>query len=464
LFISMRIAASCGHPRQERSVPRGARISRRLISTSSSDDSGRPGLNGRAASLLRPGGAARFGQMGGDGSSRRYRVMIAEDEPEVRSALADLMTAQAGLDVIGAAEDTDTAISIAEEHQPDVALVEVKMRGGGAPRAIREIADRSPATKVIVLSAFEDRFTVVEMIRAGAAGYLVKGTPPEEIVRAVERVLRGQTSLSAEVAGGVVEELTTHLQREQERSEAEREQIERIEGILRGNGLSIVFQPIVGLETGTIIGAEALARFAGSPPLPPDRWFAEAGSVGLGTDLELHAIELAVRDAPRLPEDAYLSLNCSHWTLLSGKFLRALGTFPAGRVVVEITEHAEIENYDALDGALDLLRAHAVRLAIDDAGAGFASLRHTLRLAPDIVKLDISLTRAIDHDRGRRALASALISFADEMGMSIVAEGVETKEELATLRGLGVQHAQGFLLGYPVPVNELVSSTRIPPS
>jgi EAL domain-containing protein (putative c-di-GMP-specific phosphodiesterase class I) len=123
------------------------------------------------------------------------------------------------------------------------------------------------------------------------------------------------------------------------------------------------------------------------------------------------------------------------------------------RIVVEITEHEAVEDYAALVRSLDTLRGLGCRVAIDDAGAGFASLRHTLQLAPDIVKVDISLTRDIDSDRGRRALASALISFADEMGMTIVAEGIESQAELDTLRELGVIYGQGYFLAEPAPLS-----------
>jgi EAL domain-containing protein (putative c-di-GMP-specific phosphodiesterase class I) len=123
----------------------------------------------------------------------------------------------------------------------------------------------------------------------------------------------------------------------------------------------------------------------------------------------------------------------------------------ATRMVLEITEHEAIEDYAALATALEELRTLGVRIAIDDAGAGFASLRHTLLLRPDMLKVDISLTRDIDEDRAKRALTSALISFADEMGMAIVAEGIETEAELETLVSLGVPFGQGYYLAKPAP-------------
>ena len=150
----------------------------------------------------------------------------------------------------------------------------------------------------------------------------------------------------------------------------------------------------------------------------------------------------------QLPPRAYLSVNCSHRAARLGDLLSLLAPV-AERMVVEITEHEAVDDYDELARALAPLRELGVRIAIDDAGAGYASLRHTLQIAPDIVKVDISLTRSIDSDRGKRALASALISFAEEMEMTIVAEGIETAAELQTLKDLGVHYGQGYFLAHP---------------
>jgi EAL domain-containing protein (putative c-di-GMP-specific phosphodiesterase class I) len=236
--------------------------------------------------------------------------------------------------------------------------------------------------------------------------------------------------------------------------------VDEIHRFLSGEGLSMAFQPIVDIETWTIAGYEALARFRSIPLRGPDEWFAEAMTLELGLQLELAAIRQALAALPSLPETAYLSVNCSHRTASTVE-LRDILTAAAPRIVVEITEHDAVDDYERLGDALSSLRARGIRIAIDDAGAGFASLRHTLLLAPDIVKVDISLTRDIDSDRGRRALASALISFADEMGMTIVAEGIETEAELATLRELGVRFGQGYYLSEPKPLAAIVGVSAL---
>jgi EAL domain-containing protein (putative c-di-GMP-specific phosphodiesterase class I)/CheY-like chemotaxis protein len=379
------------------------------------------------------------------------RVLIADDEPALRGALADLLEHEDDVVLIGAAGDADEAIALAGDERPDVALVDVSMPAGGGARAAREIARCSPDTRVIALSAFEDRPTVLEMLRAGAVGYLVKGTAGEEIVDSIQKVMAGGASLSGEVITGIVAELTKQLRREHDEREhidARRGEIERF---VAGEGVSMAFQPIVDLASGATVGFEALARFSSPPPRPPNEWFAEAVALALGVQLELTTVAQALRGLSRVPEGVYLALNCSHRAAVSEE-LAALLAPHAERLVLEITEHEAIEDYDDLVGALAPLRARGTRIAIDDAGAGFASLRHTLHIAPDIVKLDMSLTRGIDADRTKRALAAAMVSFAEEVGFALVAEGIETREELEALRELGVAFGQGFFMAEPGPL------------
>ena len=379
------------------------------------------------------------------------RVLIADDEPALRVALADLLEHEDDVVLIGTAGDADEAIALAGDEHPDVALVDVSMPAGGGARAAREIARCSPATRVIALSAFEDRPTVLEMLRAGAVGYLVKGTASEEIVGSIQKVMAGGASLSGEVIAGIVSELTKQLRREEDerqRLDARRDEIERF---VAGEGVTMAFQPIVELSTETVVGFEALARFASPPPRPPNEWFAEAVSLALGVQLELTTITQALRALPRIAPDRYLAVNCSHRAAVSPELATLLEPH-AARIVLEITEHEAVEDYEHLVDALAPLRARGARVAIDDAGAGFASMRHTVRIAPDIVKLDLSLTRDIDTDRARRALATAMVSFAREMGCALVAEGIETAGELATLRDLGVGFGQGFFLAEPGPL------------
>jgi EAL domain-containing protein (putative c-di-GMP-specific phosphodiesterase class I) len=232
----------------------------------------------------------------------------------------------------------------------------------------------------------------------------------------------------------------------------------QIERVLRERDFSLAFQPIFALEGGVPLGAEALVRFDDELEEGPAVWLARAHEVGLGIELELAVVEAAVAQIDRLPSDAVLTVNAGPDVLASGRLPDALGEAALGRVVVELTEHLRVEDYPYLAGTLGELRGAGVQLAIDDAGAGFASLTHILRLAPDFIKLDRQLTRGLDTDPGRRCLANSLARFADETGAAMIAEGIETAAELAALQKLGIAHGQGFYLARPGPIEELRSA------
>jgi EAL domain-containing protein (putative c-di-GMP-specific phosphodiesterase class I) len=219
----------------------------------------------------------------------------------------------------------------------------------------------------------------------------------------------------------------------------------RVRASLEASAFSSHFQPIVELDSGTVVGYEALTRFSGSESPAPA--FAAAARAGLGIELETATTRAAVKAAVGLPPEAYLSLNASPQFILSGGVAAVIAGI--GRpVVIEVTEHVAIGDYDSLRRSL-ADRGPEVRLAVDDAGAGFASFRHILELAPHFVKLDIGLVRGIDQDPARQALAAGMVFFATERGLKLIAEGIETAEELATLLRLGVPLGQGFLLGRP---------------
>ncbi|WP_455925713.1 sensor domain-containing phosphodiesterase [Pseudomonas putida] len=231
----------------------------------------------------------------------------------------------------------------------------------------------------------------------------------------------------------------------------------RISAVLAGNQPTIVYQPIFDFQGMTICGWECLSRFNVEPIRSPDQWFNEAADAGLGVELECHAIAAALKNMDALPSGTYLTLNCSPQLITSGRLIELLGLCPASRIVLEVTEHAIVNDYRTLLLALKPLRQIGVRIAIDDAGAGYASMRHILQLRPDMIKLDISLTQGIDHDPQKRAMASALIAFARETGSTIVAEGVETRSELEALRLLGANKVQGYLLGRPLTLQDALA-------
>jgi EAL domain-containing protein (putative c-di-GMP-specific phosphodiesterase class I) len=231
---------------------------------------------------------------------------------------------------------------------------------------------------------------------------------------------------------------------------AERTRLEGVRMIIQATidnkAFHPVFQPVVALASGVTIGFEALTRFDDGQR--PDLCFLDAAQAGLGLELEAACLRAALRAAVALPEQAWLSLNASPDLAIARAPLIAILAGTEREIVLEITEHVPIASYADLMGSLQGLRGR-VRLAVDDAGSGYAGLQHLLEIQPDIMKLDIALVRSVDVDPGRRALIASMIAFAHETGCTVLAEGVETQAELDTLRALGVTLGQGYLLGRP---------------
>lgn len=233
-----------------------------------------------------------------------------------------------------------------------------------------------------------------------------------------------------------------------------------IDDAIRAGSPNIAFQPIVGLGDLSISGVECLARFFVEPARPPDQWFADAHSIGMGGTLELMAMERGLELSRALPRDWSVSVNVSPPVLVATNVLPSLAGVDPHRVIVEITEHVRIEDYAPVLLALRPLREAGIRIAIDDAGAGFSTLSHILAIQPDVIKLDLSLTRGVDRDPGKRAMTAALSEFARRTRTVLVAEGVETRAELEALRELGVDKAQGYYFDRPLPLSELIGSLR----
>jgi EAL domain-containing protein (putative c-di-GMP-specific phosphodiesterase class I)/DNA-binding NarL/FixJ family response regulator len=214
---------------------------------------------------------------------------------------------------------------------------------------------------------------------------------------------------------------------------------------------STFLQPIVRLDGGNVVAVEALTRFPDG--VRPDQRFAEASRLGLGLALERATLAAAIEAAADQPPNVALSVNVSPDVLHRDEELATLLGGAGRPVIVELTEHERIDDYAAIRNAFAGLGPN-VQLAVDDAGSGYASLRHILALQPAFVKLDMEWVRGIDRDPIRRSLVSGLTYFAVETGCELIAEGIETHEERAALLELGVRLGQGYLLGHPKPAGD----------
>ncbi|MGN6302016.1 MAG: EAL domain-containing protein [Angustibacter sp.] len=227
----------------------------------------------------------------------------------------------------------------------------------------------------------------------------------------------------------------------------------RVETVLADpKQLTLVFQPIVSVADAAVVGYEALSRFAGSPSLTPDLWFAAADRLGLGAALEAEVLRrcLGLRDS--LPDDCFLTVNLSPH-LLDAPAVRDLLLAEAdlSRVVIELTEHVAVPDADVLAGMRAVVTERGGLIAMDDAGSGYSGLQQLTVLRPQLVKLDRALVDGADRDPLKLALAELLGELADRMDAWLLAEGVETWAELEAFARLAVPLYQGYLLGRPAP-------------
>lgn len=231
----------------------------------------------------------------------------------------------------------------------------------------------------------------------------------------------------------------------------------RLDHLFSEGCLRPVFQPIVELSTGRVVAVEGLARFPGAPERSVAQWFEAARRHGRNVDLELHAAN-AILDASRaLPRDLPVTINFSPFTASDSAAQDLL--LRANRPLsLELTEHEPFP--DGLGAALEPLRANGIRVAVDDAGAGYASFLQILRIKPDTIKIDAEFTTAIETDPARRALTMAIVELAREIDAVTVAEAIETEEQLRAVTTMGVTHGQGYFLGRPAPVATCLDSLR----
>ena len=379
-------------------------------------------------------------------------------------------------------EETSAAIAERIADRPGVAFVSIlELDGGG----LRPLASVLPGGERIVggpSSAVEGAVGLVERTRTGPWADVVtpelmpdpvEGLAPGDLgmvaaapllaedrlvgilIIGTEPNIKSLDLLAATIdyAGVASAILSPSLEARGRETSARRE----LERILEEAAFHPVYQPIVTLADRTVVGFEALTRF--DDGTPPDVRFGDALRNGLGVEFELAAIEAALAGAVELSHGARLGLNVSPALMLDPTWLLDILASVDRPLTIELTEHAPVEDYPALKSALAALPGD-IHIAVDDAGAGFASLRHIFELNPDRVKLDISLVRGIHADPIRQGLLAGLVHFAQSAGSGLVAEGIEEEAEAKTLLDLGVTFGQGFLFGRPAVASTYRDESR----
>jgi diguanylate cyclase (GGDEF)-like protein len=350
-------------------------------------------------------------------------------------------------DAHGKQAGDDLLRTIAERLAPALRATDVLGRMGGDEFGVLLPKANAEHAEMIITRAREalaelpiEGFTL--SFSAGYAVYPTDARDPATLMQAAEGALR----VAQRLGGGGTRRFDP-AEVSIKHSEGDRHEV--LEIIAAPDGITPVFQPLVALATGQVSGYEALTRFRQPPKRFPDEWFNLATRVGMGGTLEAAAIKAALA-IPGRPPGTYLSLNLSPSTLTAPEVTAVLPQDLTG-LVIEVTEH-ELATDDAVLAAdLEALRARGARVAVDDAGAGYAGLQQLMRVAPDLIKLDRSLVQNIHEDPAKQALVDSFVRFGRRTGAQVVAEGIETEDELRVLADLDVNYGQGYYLAKPGP-------------
>jgi DNA-binding NarL/FixJ family response regulator/EAL domain-containing protein (putative c-di-GMP-specific phosphodiesterase class I) len=367
-------------------------------------------------------------------------IVIAEDEPEVREVLRTVIATDAGLRLVGAAEEAETAIELASRHRPDVALVDVRMPGGGGLRATREILARSPDTRVVAFSAFEDVETVLAMLKAGARFYVSKSDSTEEILQAIHRAVEddGEDRTDIERVVVALDAWRGHRTRNGSLDEL---RTERIRSALEPDEMRIELLPICDLGSGDPVGWQA------GPALTTierswSAMLADARSVGMLPELELASVALALEHVRDVPGDDWMCVSVSPETARTSELIGLLDGADVARVVLALNDPNPAFGRAGVERSMRRWRAAGVRVGIQDVGCGTDTLRLFVRIQPELIWLDPVLAAGVEDDRSRQRLVEGLVSIATDLGATLIATGVGSRSAAEALSGLGVELGQ----------------------
>jgi EAL domain-containing protein (putative c-di-GMP-specific phosphodiesterase class I) len=384
---------------------------------------------------------------------RQYAGMgvLVVDDNESNIALLKALIQEEGLTRVHTESDSRKVRERLGECRPDLVLLDLHMPNVDGLQVLAQIKAFAAGDYLPVLVLTADTTTAArdQALSHGAQDFLTKPFDAVETTLRIANLLETR-ELHANLRRAGVTPAVADPEPPPDPARTRR----RIQGVLDGNRVTPVYQPIVDINTLKPVGYEGLSRFYDARHGGPDRWFADAFTVGLGVDLEWSAAQALLPFLDLVAEDTFLAINMSPATVLHITEKELCPPEACPKIVIELTEHVPIQDYAAVHEALGEMRSQGARLAADDRGSGYAGFRHLVNLAPDIIKLDISLLREFHYKSGQVALTGALVTFAEDVGAQVIAEGVEDEAELERLRELGVTWAQGYHLGMPSPAQE----------
>lgn len=361
------------------------------------------------------------------------RILLVEDDPDVLAAYSGRLRA-AGHHV-DTADDGLEALGRLRPGSHDLVVSDIGMPRLGGLGLLRAIRERDLDVAVILMTAAPRLDTALSAVEHGAAQYLVKPVAGPELEAAVIRAAQlGMLARARRRAAvGIDETLDARFRRALD-------------------GLELAWQPIVRLApTRGTHAYEALMRTSEASLRSPPDFLDAAERLGRLSELGQAIRRRAAEEAHAAPEGSLVFVNLHASDLADAELYAARAPLSAiaDRVVLEITERASLESLGDVPNRIRRLRDMGYRIAVDDLGAGYAGLNSVVALSPDVVKLDMSLVRGLDHDRNRQEVVHAMVSLASTLGMGVIAEGVETPEERAALESIGCALMQGWHFGRP---------------
>ena len=369
------------------------------------------------------------------------RVLVIDDEPAVLRVVS-LLLGRSGF-VVDSASNARDGLGLLKDKQYHVVLTDIIMPELSGVDFLRELRRHDLDVPVILMTAGPTLDTALDAIAYGAQQYLLKPVEPDALVQAVGRA----------AALGELAKLKRSALAMSTRESFPYGDRATLEAVLKRafETIWVVFQPIVSMRDQKLIGYEALMRCDANLFNSYASLLSAAERIGWRTTLSRAIYQRIGAASAELPEGALLFVNIHPLDAQEGLIVGGKAPLePIARsVVLEVSEHAPLEQLDALATQVSALRGAGFRLAVDDLGTGHAGLAAFSKLSPDYAKLDRTLFAGLDADEGRTRVVKGMFALCTELGTPVIAEGVETNAERDSLLAVGADMAQGNLFGAP---------------